>query len=74
MLRKKIAIDYWTNKEITSLDTHEIARYTLYLAGFAKIPINLEFDILKKIINTAKSAQLNSTTNSPKGNTRSSSL
>jgi hypothetical protein len=58
MLRKKIAIDYWTNIEINNLDTHEIAQYTLYLSGFAKIPTNMNFDLLKKIINSAKSAQL----------------
>ena len=58
MLRKKIAIDYWTNKEFTNLDTHEIAQYTLYLAGFAKILIKLDFDSLKKTINIVKNRQL----------------
>ena len=58
MLRKKLAIDYWTNEEFTNLDAHEITRYTLYITGFAKIPIQQNFDELRELISSIQNNQL----------------
>ena len=58
MLRKKLAIDYWTNEEFTNLDAHEITKYTLYLTGFAKILIQQKFDELRELISSIQNNQL----------------
>ena len=50
MLRKKIAIDFWTNEDFSLLDTYGITQRTLYIAGFAKIPIKQSFKSLKEEI------------------------
>jgi len=46
LLRKKLAIDFWTNEEFSNLDSYEFSCYTLYLAGFAKIKVSTDFDTL----------------------------
>src|SRR6185437_1564186 len=46
MLRKKLAIDFWTNSKFTKMDAYEIARHTLYGTGFAKIKTSLSFDTI----------------------------
>src|SRR5260363_450401 len=43
MLWKKLALDFWTNLDFTTIDTYEITRYTLYIAGFAKNKNHLGF-------------------------------
>ena len=65
MLRKKLAIDYWMNEEFTNLDVHEITRYTLYLTGFAKIPIQQNFDELRELISSIQNNQLKPLSPSP---------
>ena len=67
LLRKKLAIDFWTNEEFTNLDPYEIARYTLYLAGFAKIKICLEFKALRKLIANIKTNLLQKLPDTPDG-------
>jgi len=47
MLRKKLAIDFWTNSEFTKMDAYEIARHILYGTGFAKIKTSLSFDTIR---------------------------
>ena len=58
MLRKKIAIDFWTNEEFSLLDAHEITQRILYITGFAKISIKQNFKSLKEEINKLQLAQL----------------
>src|SRR5260363_156369 len=58
MLKKKLAIEYWTGIDFTTLDSYEFARYTLYLIGFARIEITLDFDALRKAMDDAKANQL----------------
>ena len=65
MLRKKLAIDYWTNEEFTNLDAHEITKYTLYLTGFAKILIQQNFDELRELISSIQNNQPKLLTLSP---------
>src|SRR5260364_403200 len=58
LLRKKLAIDFWTNEEFSNLDPYEFARYTLYLAGFAKIKVCTDFDTLRKLFDDVKPSLL----------------
>src|SRR5437868_1234702 len=46
------------NEEFTNLDAHEITRYTLYITGFAKIPIQQNFDELRELISSIQNNQL----------------
>ena len=46
------------NEEFTNLDVYEITRYTLYLTGFTKIPIQQNFDELKELISSIQNNQL----------------
>ncbi|CAG8799830.1 13163_t:CDS:1, partial [Gigaspora rosea] len=42
----------------TRLDLVEIARYTMYLVGFAKIEIKMDFNTIKGAIEEAKTEML----------------
>ncbi|CAG8825654.1 4169_t:CDS:1, partial [Gigaspora rosea] len=55
---KKLAIDFWTNGEFTRLNSVEISRYTMYLVGFAKIEIKMDFNTIKRAIKEAKTEML----------------
>ena len=50
LLRKKIAIDFWTNEEFLLLDAYEITQRILYIIGFAKISMKQNFKSLKEEI------------------------
>ena len=65
MLRKKLAIDFWTNLNFTTLDAYEIARYTLYIAGFAKIKTTIDFDTIRAMVTEAHSKSLTNLPESP---------
>ncbi|CAG8650681.1 10357_t:CDS:2, partial [Paraglomus brasilianum] len=54
LLKKKLAIDFWTNGEFTRLDATEIARHTMYLLGFARIETKMDFNTIKEIVEKAK--------------------
>ena len=67
LLRKKLAIDFWTNEEFSNLDSYECSRYTLYLAGFAKIKVGTDFDTLRNIISDIKTSMLQPLPDTPDG-------
>src|SRR5437868_13548049 len=58
MLRKKIAIDFWTNEEFSLLDAHKITQRILYITGFVKISMKQNFKLLKEEICKLQLAQL----------------
>lgn len=65
MLKKKIAIDYGTNLELSKLNAHEITQYILYITSFTQIPLQLKYEKLKELIAQIQTENLINLPNTP---------
>src|SRR5260364_9258 len=54
-LRKKLGIDFLTNTDFIVLDAFEITQLLFFVAGFARLQNDLNFEALRKTINELKS-------------------